>query len=205
MFYPIGYRVKYISRKSVTSPAYEVFERSLNRSDCELPSCSLLSIGERTSSEQELSRTVFLYFFFFIFLPLTPPPRTFSRGNYSSVLCAAQKATVTILADRENRSVDLSQTGEGSLSGNYAYSFDSHCFFQRFNWKKKESKISKLQNFFLRKKKKNNERGYSNYFPLFKKTKKQKIKKEKKKPRQNCHPLANFTGAAEIPFSSGKL
>ena len=63
---------KYISRISVTSRAY-VFERSSNRSDSELPSCSLLSIGGGTSSEQKLSRTVFFISLFFFFFHFSPP------------------------------------------------------------------------------------------------------------------------------------
>lgn len=78
-FSPFGQRsfLPFLSRELFESPAYDNrLWKKLGPSGSELSSCSLLSIGEETSFEQELP----FFFFFFYFSPFTPPPGTFHGG-----------------------------------------------------------------------------------------------------------------------------
>lgn len=120
--------VNYSNRQSVAvPPAYDNrLWKKLGPSGSELSSCSLLSIEEETSFEQELPSVPFYFFIFFFFPPLYAIAWDVSeRWNYSSVLYATNGDYPR--GSRENRSVNLSRIVE-SLLGNHAYPFDSHHF-----------------------------------------------------------------------------
>lgn len=122
-FSPFGQRsfLPFLSRELFESPAYDNrLWKKLGPSGSELSSCSLLSIGEETSFEQELP----FFFFFFIFLPLRHRLGRFTGELFFRFM----RHQWYPRGSRENRSINLSRIVE-SLLGNHAYPFHFFFFF----------------------------------------------------------------------------